>query len=167
MATPGHRFLGPRCREGSTRGGLHHRYEHAFGLDHALGALMLGSVLIGTNWYSLMSQPASNGEVKITPMRGSRVVMSTRSSVSTRSVAECGAIRAGDRTGVSEGGSGFHLRLLITCCEKRVKGVCLAPRHPVPLLARERDDVLFHVHSHTDLHFLALQHKADAERRQL
>lgn len=42
------------------------RYEHAFGLDHALQALMHGPVLVGTLWTDGMFQPDSAGFVRPT-----------------------------------------------------------------------------------------------------
>lgn len=42
------------------------QYSHAFGLDHALEALMTGPVLLGTPWFAAMFQPDSKGFVKPT-----------------------------------------------------------------------------------------------------
>jgi C1A family cysteine protease len=39
------------------------RYEHAFGLDHALAALMSGPVMLGTNWFDGMFNPDGKGYV--------------------------------------------------------------------------------------------------------
>lgn len=39
-------------------------YTHAFGLDHALGALQLGPVLVGTTWHNDMFTPDSKGFVR-------------------------------------------------------------------------------------------------------
>lgn len=41
-------------------------YRHAFGLDEALAALTLSPVLVGTNWYSSMFFPTSDGYVSPT-----------------------------------------------------------------------------------------------------
>lgn len=41
-------------------------YRHAFGLNHALGALMLSPMIVGTNWYSDMFNPDSYGFVRPT-----------------------------------------------------------------------------------------------------
>jgi hypothetical protein len=40
-------------------------YDHAFGIDHALGALSLQPVMIGINWYNSMFDPDSNGFLTI------------------------------------------------------------------------------------------------------
>jgi hypothetical protein len=40
-------------------------YGHAFGLSHALKALVLRPIIIGINWYSSFDTPASNGVVSI------------------------------------------------------------------------------------------------------
>lgn len=40
-------------------------YAHAFGLDHALAALVLGPVIIGINWYSSFDAPDPHGLVSI------------------------------------------------------------------------------------------------------
>lgn len=41
-------------------------YQHAFGLDHALGALQLGPVITGITWYNDMFTPDANGFVSLT-----------------------------------------------------------------------------------------------------
>lgn len=41
-------------------------YEHAFGFDHMLGALMRGPLLFGTNWYEGMMSTNSKGFVEPT-----------------------------------------------------------------------------------------------------
>lgn len=46
--------------------GLIRGYQHAFGLDHALGALMLGPVITGVPWYEGMFNPDANGTVHLT-----------------------------------------------------------------------------------------------------
>lgn len=43
--------------------GVVDRYEHAFSADAALAALMLGPVLVGTNWYQGMFDPDARGVV--------------------------------------------------------------------------------------------------------
>jgi len=41
-------------------------YTHAFGLDHALGALTLGPVIAGINWYDSFDTPHATGECPLT-----------------------------------------------------------------------------------------------------
>src|SRR5207253_2899673 len=45
--------------------GLLTSYRHAFGIDHALGALMLHPVITGVNWYEGFDQPDASGRVEI------------------------------------------------------------------------------------------------------
>ena len=45
--------------------GLIGSYTHAFGLDHALAAVMAGPVICGTNWYDGMFTPGAHGLVTI------------------------------------------------------------------------------------------------------
>lgn len=45
--------------------GLIRSYAHAFGLQHALEALVLAPVIIGVNWYDSFDQPDSSGHVTI------------------------------------------------------------------------------------------------------
>jgi transposase IS4-like protein/DDE family transposase len=59
--------LGLAAAQAARAQGLITRYEHAFGLDHALGALMLGPVIIGTNWYDSMFDVTNRGELVIEP----------------------------------------------------------------------------------------------------
>ncbi len=40
-------------------------YTHAFGIDHALAALVLAPVITGVNWYEGFDNPASDGTIKI------------------------------------------------------------------------------------------------------
>lgn len=47
-------------------------YAHAFGLQHALSALVLGPVITGVNWYDSFDRPDSNGLVSISPNAGVR-----------------------------------------------------------------------------------------------
>ncbi len=47
------------------RAGYIDSYRHAFGLQHALGALVVGPVITGVKWYSSFDQPLSTGEVRI------------------------------------------------------------------------------------------------------
>ena len=42
-------------------------YRHAFGIEHALLALMLRPVITGVNWYSSFDQPDPTGLVQIEP----------------------------------------------------------------------------------------------------
>jgi len=46
-------------------------YEHAFSLDAALKALGVTPIIVGTNWYESMFDPAPDGHVSIAP--GSKV----------------------------------------------------------------------------------------------
>jgi hypothetical protein len=46
-------------------GGYISSYRHAFGLQHALGALVVGPVITGVTWYSSFDQPLATGEVLI------------------------------------------------------------------------------------------------------
>jgi hypothetical protein len=41
-------------------------YTHAFGLDHALGALTLAPVIAGINWYDSFDTPHPTGECPLT-----------------------------------------------------------------------------------------------------
>lgn len=45
--------------------GLISAYDHAFGLDHALHALMAGPVIVGSNWYSSMFRPQRDGRLLV------------------------------------------------------------------------------------------------------
>jgi hypothetical protein len=45
--------------------GLVTGYQHAFGVDHALQALMAGPVITGVNWYEGFDHPSSTGRVEI------------------------------------------------------------------------------------------------------
>jgi len=48
--------------------GLISSYQHAFGIDHALEALVLRPVITGINWYTSFDEPdPKTGEVAITP----------------------------------------------------------------------------------------------------
>lgn len=40
-------------------------YTHAFGIDHALGALMLSPVMVGTDWHESMFDPDSRGRLTV------------------------------------------------------------------------------------------------------
>jgi len=42
-------------------------YSHAFGFDHALGALALAPVIAGINWYDSFDYPLPGGECPLTP----------------------------------------------------------------------------------------------------
>ncbi len=42
-------------------------YQHAFGLQQALGALVVGPVITGVKWYTSFDSPASTGEISLTP----------------------------------------------------------------------------------------------------
>jgi hypothetical protein len=46
------------------------RYEHAFGLDHTLAALVLSPVIVGTNWYDSMFEATKAGELVISDNSG-------------------------------------------------------------------------------------------------
>lgn len=41
-------------------------YDHAFGIDHLLSSLMLGPVMVGTNWLNDMFRPDSRGRLSVT-----------------------------------------------------------------------------------------------------
>lgn len=47
--------------------GLITSYRHAFGVEHALQALVLRPVITGIRWFTSFDTPASNGLVKIDP----------------------------------------------------------------------------------------------------
>lgn len=47
--------------------GLISGYQHAFGIEHALEALVLRPVITGVSWYSSFDQPGSDGLVEIAP----------------------------------------------------------------------------------------------------
>lgn len=42
-------------------------YRHAFGIDHALGALVIAPVIIGIPWYDSFDTPDKHGEISIAP----------------------------------------------------------------------------------------------------
>jgi hypothetical protein len=50
------------CKAGQQLG-LLDRYDHAFGLDHLLGAVQEVAVIVGTNWYQGMFTPDADGFV--------------------------------------------------------------------------------------------------------
>lgn len=56
-------------------------YDHAFGIDHLLGALMLGPVMVGTSWYESMFSPDNRGRVAVSGSvaGGHEYVISARS----------------------------------------------------------------------------------------
>ena len=47
-------------------------YRHAFGLQHALGALVIAPVIIGINWYDSFDAPDREGLISISPNAGVR-----------------------------------------------------------------------------------------------
>jgi hypothetical protein len=51
--------------KGLRRAGVLIGYRHAFGADHALGALSGGPVIVGTNWYTSMFEPTDTGRFEI------------------------------------------------------------------------------------------------------
>lgn len=51
------------CKAMKTLGLTEGLYRHAFGLDHALGALQLGPVLVGISWLTGCDQPDKDGHV--------------------------------------------------------------------------------------------------------
>ena len=62
-------------------------YRHAFGLNHALGALTVAPVIIGINWYDSFDTPDKNGLIRITPgaqVRGGHEVCLRAVSVENR-----------------------------------------------------------------------------------
>lgn len=52
------------CKAGKAEG-LLRGYRHAFGLDHLLGALQRGPLMVGTGWTASMSRPDSVGMVAV------------------------------------------------------------------------------------------------------
>jgi len=42
-------------------------YQHAFGLQQALGALVVGPVITGVKWYTSFDTPEATGEILLTP----------------------------------------------------------------------------------------------------
>lgn len=40
-------------------------YDHAFGIDHLLGSLMLGPVMVGTDWREAMFSPDTRGRLTV------------------------------------------------------------------------------------------------------
>lgn len=52
------------CRAGVEFGWIT-GYDHAFGIDHLLGALMLGPVMVGTDWYESMFEPDKKGRLSV------------------------------------------------------------------------------------------------------
>lgn len=67
-------------------------YGHAFGLDHALAALVYGPVLTGISWYDSMDRPTSAGLVRITKnaeLRGGHEVVVVGCDVEKREVRAC------------------------------------------------------------------------------
>lgn len=50
----------------ATKDGYISAYSHAFGLQHALGALTLAPVITGINWYTSFDEPLSTGECPLT-----------------------------------------------------------------------------------------------------
>jgi hypothetical protein len=40
-------------------------YDHAFGIDHLLGSLMLGPVMVGTEWRDAMFNPDARGRLTV------------------------------------------------------------------------------------------------------
>lgn len=54
------------CKAGKQMG-LITSYHHAFGIEHALKALVLRPVITGVNWYSSFDHPDQNGLVEIAP----------------------------------------------------------------------------------------------------
>lgn len=54
------------CKAGKQDGYIS-AYHHAFGLDHALQALVLGPEIIGIDWYDSFDEPTADGELVIAP----------------------------------------------------------------------------------------------------
>ena len=54
---------GPAVCKGAKRAGLLHSYSHAFGIEHMLGAMMRGPVMIGSVWLRGMMDPDPAGVV--------------------------------------------------------------------------------------------------------
>lgn len=53
--------------KGAQQLGLITGYAHAFGLDHALHALVLAPFIMGIDWYDSFDQPGANGLIEISP----------------------------------------------------------------------------------------------------
>lgn len=74
------------CRVGKAAGFLS-SYRHAFGIDHALHALVLRPVITGVNWYQGFDQPNANGYVQISgQVRGGHEVVVDEIDVDRRLV---------------------------------------------------------------------------------
>lgn len=96
------------------RMGLIRRYESAFGLDHALKALVIRPTITGVNWYEGYDSPDANGVVRIAGgIRGGHEFVLLEIILEKRLV---GAMQSwGPRWGVakyggSAGGGRFYIR---------------------------------------------------------
>lgn len=68
------------CRAGVEFGWIA-GYDHAFGIDHLLGALMLGPVMVGTDWHEAMFTPDANGRLTVAgPVAGGHEYVITAKS---------------------------------------------------------------------------------------
>ena len=65
-------------------------YHHAFGLQHALAALVLGPVITGVNWYEGFDNPDANGLVHVTgAVRGGHEFEVVAIDVEKKTVTAC------------------------------------------------------------------------------
>jgi hypothetical protein len=65
-------------------------YHHAFGLQHALAALVLSPVIVGVNWYEGFDTPDSDGLVKISgTVRGGHEFEVLELDVENQTVTAC------------------------------------------------------------------------------
>lgn len=74
------------CKAGKQLG-LLKSYRHAFGIDHALHALVLRPVIVGIDWYSSFDSPDANGVVKRSGfIRGGHEIVADQIDVDTQLV---------------------------------------------------------------------------------
>ena len=76
------------CKAGKELGWIS-SYNHAFGIEHALLALVLRPVITGINWYTSFDSPAADGLVAIAPgatVRGGHEVVADQIDVAKQLV---------------------------------------------------------------------------------
>lgn len=97
-------------------------YDHAFGIDHLLGSLMFGPVMVGTSWTETMFSPDSRGRLTVggTVAGGHEYVITARSGRWLRLLNSWGA-----RWGV--GGSAW-IRTEDLAALLDAEGDCTVPR---------------------------------------